>query len=166
MDYTQIYETILSKVDKAIEENSLHPVLLVGDYRHGYLTHLDNTALLDEFLEGDYWNELDVNPDAKYDEQFEQFNKEVSAGSTFGDYQEFTLLSNRLKAFKSDLEQDWIGKQSPAKLWDSNDLYNVCRVRINGSRVGVNDEVCKYNDAFKDLVDYLEELDHLAWEHE
>lgn len=68
MDYAQTYETILSKVDKAIEENNQHPVLLVGDYRHGYLTHLDNTALLDEFLEGDYWNELDVNPDAEYDE--------------------------------------------------------------------------------------------------
>lgn len=166
MDYTQIYKTILSKVDKAIEENSQHPVLLVGDYRHGYLTHLDNTALLDEFLEGNYWNELDVNPDAEYNEQFEQFSKEVSKGSTFGDYQEFTLLSNRLEDFKSDLEQDWIGKQSPAKLWDSNDLYNVCRVQINGRRVGLNDEVCKYNDAFKDLMDYFEELDHLAWEHE
>ena len=166
MDYTQTYETILSKVDKAIEENNQHPVLLVGDYRQGYLTHLDNVALFDEFLEGDYWNELDVNPDAEYNEQFEQFNKEVCEGSTFGDYQEFALLSNRLKAFKSDLEQDWIGKQSPAKLWDSNDLYNVCRVRINGSQVGLNDEACKYNDAFKDLMDYLEELDHLAWEHE
>ena len=166
MDYTQTYETILSKVDKTIEENSQHPVLLVGDYRHGYLTHLDNLALFDEFLDGDYWNELEVSPDAEYDEQFEQFNKEISEGSTFGDYQEFALLSNRLKAFKSDLEQDWIGKQSPAKLWDSNDLYNVCRVRINGSQVGLNDEVCKYNDAFKDLMDYLEELDHLAWEHE
>ena len=166
MDYTQTYETILSKVDKAIEENNQHPVLLVGDYRHGYLTHLDNGALFDEFLEGNYWNELDVNYNAGYSEQFEQFVKEVSEGSTFGDYQEFALLSNRLKAFKSDLEQDWIGKQSPAKLWDSNDVHNVCRVRINGSRVGLNDEVCKYNDAFKDLMDYLEELDHLAWEHE
>lgn len=166
MEYTQIYKTILSKVDKAIEENSQHPVLLVGDYRHGYLTHLDNTALLDEFLEGNYWNDLDVNPDAEYNEQFEQFSKEVSEGSTFGDYQEFTLLSNRLKDFKSDLEQDWVGKQSPAKLWDSNELYNVCRVWINGGRVGLNDEVCKCNDAFKDLMDYLEELDHLAWEHE
>lgn len=166
MDYTQIYETILSKVDNVIEENNQYPVLLVGDYRHGYLTYLNNAVLFDEFLEGNYWNELDVNPDAEYNEQFEQFVKEISKGSTFGDYQEFALLSNRLKEFKSNLEQDWIGKQSPAKLWDSNDLHNVCRVRINGSSVGLSNEVCKNNDAFKDLMNYLEELNHLAWGHE
>ena len=78
MDYTQTYETILAKVDEAIEENNRHPLLLGGDYRRGSLTHLDNTALFDEFLEGDYWNELDVNPDAEYDEQFEQFISEIS----------------------------------------------------------------------------------------
>lgn len=166
MDYTQIYETILSKVDNVIEENNQYPVLLVGDYRHGYLTYLNNAVLFDEFLEGNYWNELDVNPDAEYNEQFEQFVKEISKGSTFGDYQELALLSNRLKEFKSNLEQGWIGKQSPAKLWDSNDLHNVCRVRINGSSAGLSNEVCKNNDAFKDLMDYLEELNHLAWRHE
>lgn len=166
MDYTQTYETILAKVDEAIEENNRHPLLLGGDYRRGCLTHLDNTALFDEFLEGDYWNELDVNPDAEYNEQFEQFISEISKGYTFGDYQEFALLSDRLETFKSDLEQDWVDRQSPAMLWDSNYLYNVCRVKINGSHSDLSAEVCKYNDAFKDLMDYLEELDHLAWEHE
>lgn len=167
MQYGNIYNTIVEKINKAIEEDKAHPLLLIGGYRTGEVMHLDNSALFDEFMEGDpEFDAMEVTPDADYGEQFEQFTEALRKGYTFGDYQEFATLKKRLLDLQVEVGRMESDGESPAKLWDSDEWGDVCRVRINGSTVDLSGKVGRWNDAFAELDDYLEELDHLAWEHE
>ena len=167
MHYSNIYNTILEKINKAIEEDKAHPLLLIGNYRAGEVMHLDNPALFDEFMEGDpEFEAMEVTPGADYSDQFEQFTESLRKGYTFGDYQEFATLKKRLLDLQVEVGRMESDGESPAKLWDSDEWRDVCRVRINGSTVDLSGKVGRWNDAFAELDDYLEELDHLAWEHE
>lgn len=167
MQYGNIYNTIIEKINKAIEEDKAHPLLLIGGYRAGEVMPLDNPALFDEFLEGDpEFEAMEVTPDADYGEQFEQFTEALRKGYTFGDYQEFATLKKRLLDLQVEVGRMESESQSPAKLWDSDEWRDACRVRINGSTVDLSGKVGRWNDAFAELDDYLQELDHLAWEHE
>ena len=160
MEYYNIYNTILEKIDKAIEEDTAHPLLLIGNYRTGETMNTDNSALLDEYLEGNY-TELDVDPDAEYSDQFEQFMKEVKTGYTFGDYQEFALLGDRLKEFREEVENRQEKDENPAYIYDSNELDDITRVQCNGFKDRVDTAVARENEAFKELLDYLEDLNNL-----
>lgn len=162
MEYYNIYNTILEKVDKAIEEDKAHPLLLVGDYRTGEIMHLDNSALFDEFMDGDpEFEAMEVTPDADYGEQFEQFTEAVKKGYTFGDYQEFALLGNRLKEFREEVEKLQEKDENPADIYDSKERDDITRVWCNGFRDSVYTAVCRENEAFKELLGYLGDLSNL-----
>lgn len=162
MNYHEVYNTILEKIDKAIEEDKAHPLLLIGNYRTGEVMHLDNSALFDEFIEGDpEYEAMDVDPVADYDEQFEQFTKSVKKGYTFGDYQEFALLGNRLKEFREEVEELQEKDENPADIYDSKGLDDITRVWCNGFRDSVYTAVARENEVFKELHDYLEDLSNL-----
>lgn len=162
MQYGNIYDTILEKIDKVIEEDKAHPLLLIGDYRAGEVMHLDNSALFDEFIEGDpEYEAMEVTPDADYREQFEQFTESVKKGYTFGDYQEFALLGNRLKEFREEIEKLQEKDENPADIYDSKERDDITRVWCNGFRDSVYTAVCRENEAFKELLGYLEELNRL-----
>lgn len=162
MQYDNIYNTILEKIDKAIEEDKAHPLLLIGNYRAGEVMHLDNPALFDEFMDGDpEFEAMEVTPDADYGEQFEQFTEALRKGYTFGDYQEFATLKKRLLDLQVEVGRMENDGETPAKLWDSDEWSDVCRVRINGSTVDLSGKVGRWNDAFAELDDYIEELNRL-----
>lgn len=160
MEHYNIYNTILEKIDKAIEEDKAHPLLLIGGYRIGGTMYTDNSALLDEYLEGNY-TELDVDPDADYSDQFEQFMKEVKTGYTFGDYQEFALLGDRLKEFREEVENRREKDENPTYIYDSKELDDITRVQCNGFKDRIDTAVCRGNEAFKELLGYLEDLNNL-----
>lgn len=162
MEYYNIYNTILEKVDKAIEEDKAHPLLLIGNYRTGEVMCLDNSALFDEFIEGDpEYEAMDVDPVADYSDQFVQFTESVKKGYTFGDYQEFALLGNRLKEFREEIESKQEKDENPAYIYDSNELSDIIRVWCNGFKDSVYTAVARENEAFKELHDYLEDLSNL-----
>lgn len=162
MEYYNIYNTILEKIDKAIEEDKAHPLLLIGNYRHGEVMHLDNSALFDEFIEGDpEFEAMDVDPLADYSEQFEQFTEALRKGYRFGDYQEFALLGNRLKELREEVGSKQEKDENPADIYDSKELDDITRVQCNGFKDRVDTAVCRENEAFKELLDYLECLNNL-----
>lgn len=162
MEYYNIYNTILEKVDKAIEEDKAHPLLLIGGYRHGEIMHLDNSALFDEFLEGDpEYEAMEVTPEACYSYQFEEFTESVKKGYTFGDYQEFALLGNRLTEFREEVEKLQEKDENPADIHGSRELYDITRVWCNGFKDDVYTAVRLENEAFKELLGYLEDLSNL-----
>ena len=162
MEYYNIYNTILEKIDKAIEEDKAHPLLLIGGYRTGEVMYLDNSALFDEFIEGDpEYEAMDVTPGAEYSEQFEQFTEALRKGYTFGDYQEFALLGNRLKEFREEVESRQEKDKNPADIYDSNELGSITRVWCNGFKDSVYTAVARENEAFEELYDYLEDLNNL-----
>lgn len=165
MEYYNIYNTILEKIDKAIEEDKAHPLLLIGGYRHGEIMHTDNSALFDEFIEGDNpdYDAMEVTPDACYSYQFEEFTEAVKNGCTFGDYQEFALLGNRLKEFREEVEKLQEKDENPADIHGSKELDNITRVRCNGFKDDVYSAVCRENEAFKELLGYLEDLSNLKY---
>lgn len=163
MEYYNIYETILEKVDKAIEEDKAHPLLLIGGYRHGEIMHTDNSALFDEFIDNDYpeYEAMEVDPVADYSEQFEEFTESVKKGYTFGDYQEFVLLGDKLTEFRDEVEKLQEKDENPADIHGSKELDNITRVRCNGFKDDVYSAVCRENEAFKELLGYLEDLSNL-----
>lgn len=162
MNYHEVYNTILEKIDKAIEEDKAHPLLLIGNYRTGEVMHLDNSALFDEFMEGDpEYEAMDIDPVADYSDQFAQFTESVKKGYTFGDYQEFVLLGDRLKEFREEVENLQEKDENPAHIYDSNELSNVTRVWCNGFKDSVYTAVCRENGAFKELCGYLGDLSNL-----
>lgn len=160
--YCNIYNTILEKINKAIEEDKAHPLVLIGGYRAGEIMHLDNPALFDEFIEGDpEFESMEVTPDADYGEQFEQFTEALRKGYTFGDYQEFALLGNRLKKFREEVEKLQEKDENPADIYDSKERDDITRVWCNGFRDSVYTAVCRENEAFKELLGYLGDLSNL-----
>lgn len=162
MEYYNIYNTILEKVDKAIEEDKAHPLLLIGGYRTGEVMYLDNSALFDEFIEGEpEYEAMEVDPLADYSEQFEQFTEALRKGYRFGDYQEFALLGNRLKEFREEVESRQEKDENPADIYGSKELDDITRVWCNGFKDSVYTAVARKNETFKELLGYLEDLSNL-----
>lgn len=158
MDYNRIWETINEKLDKAIEEDKRNPLLLIGNYRHGEVTSLDNSALFEEFIEGDpEWDAMEVDPKAEYSVQFEQFTEALRKGYTFGDYQEFAPLQKRLLTLKDTAEQLAEQDKRPTELLE--EVQSVARVRCNGYTDSVS--LRGWNDSYCELEEYLEQLSNL-----
>lgn len=167
MNYKTIWATINGKLNDAINEDKRNPLLLIGGYRAGEVMRLDNSALFDEFMDGDPdYYAMDVDPQVDYNEQFEQFTDALRKGYRFGDYQQFATLQSRLETLRAEFERLETNDYNPARLWDSAELASACRVWINGGTVDLSDKLAQWNDAFAELLGYLEELDHLAWDNE
>lgn len=163
MEYYNIYNTILEKIDKVIEEDKAHPLLLIGNYRHGEIMHTDNSVLFDEFINSDDpdYEAMEVTPEACYSYQFEEFMEAVKNGCTFGDYQEFVLLGNKLTEFREEVEKLQEKDENPADIYGSKELDDVTRVWCNGFRDDVYTAVRLENEAFKELLGYLGDLSNL-----
>ena len=158
MEYNRIWETINEKLDKAIEEDKAYPVLLVGGYSSGYSMGLYNTALFEEFSDGDYWRTFEeLDPEGDYGETFEKFAELVKQGYTFGDYQEFTTLQSRLLTLKDTAERLAEQDKKPTELLEPT--YDAVRVRCNGYKDSVS--LRGWNGGYCELVEYLEQLNNL-----
>ena len=158
MDYNRIWETISEKLDKVIEEDKRNPLLLIGGYRHGEVMPLDNSALFDEFLDGDpEWDAMEVDPKAEYGKQFEQFTEALRKGYRFGDYQEFAPLQSRLLTLKDKAERLAEQDKRPTELLEA--VQSVARVRCNGYADSVS--LRGWNDNYCELEEYLEQLSNL-----
>lgn len=161
MDYNIIWQTINEKLDKAIEEDKAYPTLLIGGKDDGFAMRLNNDALFDEFIEGNYWREMSVDPEADASVQFDQFVDSITSGITFGDYQQFATLADRLELLAEEADRLQSKGLSPAELLDP--AYNAVVVRCAGHTESVS--VRGYNQSYCELVELLEELERLSWDN-
>lgn len=157
MEFNRTWEAIQEKLDRAIAEDKARPLLLIGGYRHGEIAPLDNSALFDEFIEGDHWREFELDPEDDYSEGFEKFTELVKKGYRFGDYQQFVTLADRLAELKEAADKLEGNGAKPTELLEP--AYDAVRVRCNGHKDSVN--LRGYNDSYVELVELLEELDNL-----
>ena len=158
-----IYDIFYKKVDEALAEDRRNPLTLVGDYRNAYVTDRHGLSVLfDEFLEGDpEWLAMDVDEDAYYDTQFEQFVQAVNRGQTFGDYQQFRTLSSVLTQIRDDLMSADASEVPANEVYDKAHLTSDCEVWINGSRRCLIDVLSERNEPFGELCELLHELSNL-----
>lgn len=157
MEFNRTWEAIQEKLDKAIEEDKAYPALLIGDYKRAYPMSLNNSALFDEFIEGDHWREFELDPEDDYSEGFEKFTDLVKKGYRFGDYQQFVTLADRLAELKETADKLEGNGAKPTELLEP--AYDAVRVRCNGHKDSV--DLRGYNDSYIELVELLEELDNL-----
>lgn len=155
-----IYDVFYEKIDEALYENRRDPLILVGDYRNAYVTDRNGLSVLfDEFLEGDpEWFAMDVDENANYDTQFEQFVQAVNRGQTFGDYQQFRTFSSVLTQIRDDLMSADESEVPANEVYDKAHLTSDCEVRINGSRRCLMDVLSERNEPFGELCELLCEL--------
>lgn len=158
-----IYDVFYEKIDEALYENRRSPLTLVGDYRNAYVIDRHGLSkLFDEFLEGDpEWFAMDVDGDADYDTQFEQFVQAVNRGQTFGDYQQFRTFSSVLTQIRDDLMSADASEVPANEVYDKAHLTGACEVRINGSRRCLIDDLSERNEPFGELCELLHELSNL-----
>lgn len=158
-----IYDIFYKKIDEALTENRRNPLTLVGDYRNAYVTDKNGLSkLFDEFLEGDpEWFAMDVDENANYDTQFEQFAQAVNRGQTFGDYQQFRTFGSVLEQIRDDLMSADASEVPANEVYDKTHLTSDCEVRINGSRRCLIDVLSKWNEPFGELCELLCELSNL-----
>ena len=158
-----IYDVFYKKINEALDDNSRSPLTLVGDYRNAYVIDRNGLSkLFDEFLEGGpEWNAMDVDKDADYDTQFEQFIQAVNRGQTFGDYQQFRTFSAVLKQIRDDIMDADAGEVPANEVYDKAHLASNCEVRINGSRRCLMDVLSKWNEPFGELCELINELSNL-----
>lgn len=158
-NYEHIWDTIEALLDKAEEEAQDWGIVLVGDYNRAFIA-IGIRVLLDEYLEGTY-NELDINRDADYSDQYEQMKAEIKRGCRFGDYQEIVYLATRISKFKAELIS-LRGEITPDELAEQKEYDDLYRVWINGRRQDLSREVKAEVDELDYLDGYLEELKELA----
>ena len=158
-----IYDVFYEKIDEALYENRRDPLILVGDYRNAYVIDRHGLSVLfDEFLEGDpEWLAMDVDENANYDTQFEQFVQAVNRGQTFGDYQQFRTFSSVLTQIRDDLMSADASEVPANEVYDKAHLTSDCEVRINGSRRCLIDVLSERNEPFGELCELLHELSNL-----
>lgn len=158
-----IYDVFYEKIDEALYENRRDPLILVGDYRNAYVIDRHGLSVLfDEFLEGDpEWLAMDVDENANYDTQFEQFVQAVNRGQTFGDYQQFRTFSSVLTQIRDDLMSADESEVPANEVYDKAHLTSDCEVRINGSRRCLIDVLSERNEPFGELCELLHELSNL-----
>lgn len=158
-----IYDMFYKKIDEALTENRRNPLTLVGDYRNAYVTDKGGLSeLFDEFLEGDpEWLAMDVDENANYDTQFEQFVQAVNRGQTFGDYQQFRTFGSVLEQIRDDLMSADASEVPANEVYDKAHLTSDCEVRVNGSRMCLIDALSKWNEPFGELCELLHELSNL-----
>lgn len=158
-----IYDIFYKKIDEALAEDRRYPLTLVGDYRNAYVIDRHGLSVLfDEFLEGTpEWFAMDVDENANYDTQFEQFVQAVNRGQTFGDYQQFRTFSSVLTQIRDDLMSADASEVPANEVYDKAHLISDCEVRINGSRRCLIDDLSKWNEPFGELCELLHELSNL-----
>lgn len=158
-----IYDIFYKKINEALAEDRRDPLILVGDYRNAYVTDRNGLSVLfDEFLEGDpEWFAMDVDENANYDTQFEQFVQAVNRGQTFGDYQQFRTFSSVLTQIRDDLMSADESEVPANEVYDKAHLTSDCEVWINGSRRCLIDDLSKWNESFGELCELLCELSNL-----
>lgn len=158
-----IYDIFYKKIDEALAEDCRDPLTLVGDYRNAYVIDRDGLSVLfDEFLEGTpEWFAMDVDENANYDTQFEQFVQAVNRGQTFGDYQQFRTFGSVLTQIRDDLMSADASEVPANEVYDKAHLTSDCEVWINGSRRCLIDVLSKRNEPFGELCELLHELSDL-----
>lgn len=163
MEFDRIYNIILSELDRVETANRRNPLLLVGGYREAYVMPVDTLdALFDEFVEGDPdYESMDIDPDADDDTKFEQFVDAVKSGTTYGDYQQFALLSDRLDTLRQDIEHARDNDESPATIYESDNYYQDLAVWINGRKVNLLDSICRAIPEMGEFDELLDELSNL-----
>ena len=163
MEFDRIYNIILDELDRVETANQRNPLLLVGGYREAYVMPLDNmNTLFDEFVEGDPdYESMDIDPDADDNTKFEQFVDAVKSGTTYGDYQQFALLSDRLADLRQDINRLWSDDESPATIYEAVDYYQDLAVWINGRKVNLLDEIRHWLPEMGEFDELLDELFNL-----
>ena len=163
MEFDRVYNIILSELDRVETANQRNPLLLVGGYREAYVMPLDNiNTLFDEFVEGDPdYESMDIDPDADDNTKFEQFVDAVKSGTTYGDYQQFALLSDRLADLRQDINRLWNDDESPATIYESDNYYQDLAVWINGRKVNLLDEIRHWLPEMGEFDELLDELSNL-----
>ena len=163
MEFDRIYNLILDELDKVETANQRNPLLLVGGYREAYVMPVDNMGkLFDEFMEGDPdYESMDVDPDADDNTKFEQFVDAVKSGTTYGDYQQFALLSDKLADLRKDINRLWNDDESPATIYESDSYYQELSVWINGRKVNLLDEIRHWLPEMGEFDELLDELANL-----
>ena len=158
-----IYDIFYKKIDEALAEDRRYPLTLVGDYHNAYVTDSNGLSVLfDEFLEGDpEWLAMDVDENAYYDTQFEQFVQAVNRGQTFGDYQQFRTFSSVLTQIRDDLMSADESEVPANEVYDKAHLTSDCEVWINGSKRCLIDVLSERNEPFGELCELLHELSNL-----
>ena len=161
MEFDRVYNIIQNELDKVETANRRYPLLLVGGYNDAYVMPLATMdKLFDEFMESNTdYEAMDVDPDADDDTKFEQFTEAVKKGNTFGDYQQFALLSDRLEDLHKDINRLWNDGESPATIYESVDYYQDLSVWVNGGKRNLLDNICR---AIPEMGEFDELLDELA----
>ena len=157
--YPEIWETIEEKLDKVCEENANQELILIGGYNRAELAfgrHQGVAILLDEYLEGTY-DDLDIDRDADYSDQYEQMKAEIQRGCRFGDYQEIVAFSTRLRELREAMGEI----ESPGCLVGCSEYCNLTRVRINGRKSDLGQKITRELESLRALGGYLEELAEL-----
>lgn len=161
MEFDRVYNIIQGELDKVTTANRRYPLLLVGGYNDAYVMPLATMdKLFDEFMESNTdYESMDIDPDADDNTKFEQFVVSVKKGNTFGDYQQFALLSDRLEDLHKDINQLWNDGESPATIYESDNYYQDLSVWINGRKANLLDSICR---AIPEMGEFDELLDELA----
>ena len=163
MEFDRVYNIIQGELDKVITANRRYPLLLVGGYNDAYVMPLATMdKLFDEFMEGDPdYESMDIDPNADDDTKFEQFTEAVKKGNTFGDYQQFALLSDRLEDLHKDINRLWNDGESPATIYESVDYYQDLSVWVNGGKRNLLDNICRAIPEMGEFDELLSELSNL-----
>ena len=162
-NYEHIWDTIESLLDKAKEAAEYWDIVLVGDYNSAFITN-GVSELLNDYLECTS-NELDIDRDADYSDQYMKMQAEVKKGCRFGDYQEIVHLATRIDKFKAELIS-LRSEITPDKLVERKEYDDLYRVWINGRRQDLSREVKAEVDELDYLDSYLEELRQLGARNE
>lgn len=157
----KLWGVVNGKIDAAIKEDGMNPTLLIGGKDNGFAIRLNGYALYDEFIQGNYWRELPVDQEANPTVQFSQFRDCITSGITFGDYQQFATLADRLEELSEEANKLQAKGLSPAELLEP--AYDAVRVRCAGHTEAVS--IKGYNHNYCELVELLEEIDQLIWDN-